>query len=100
MISPIPFCPSFEPCAKLTPVQVSTNRDRTQKGGGSGPSGARYRAGTGISHFATSSSSAAATNPMIGENKQRLTDPDRLRPIDTAGPMRMRCQQLVGQADA
>ncbi len=28
MISPMPFCPPLEPCAKLTPVLVSTNSER------------------------------------------------------------------------
>ena len=40
MMRPIPFCPSFEPCAKLTPVHVSISRERIQNGGGSVPSGA------------------------------------------------------------
>ena len=40
MMSPMPFCPSFEPCAKLTPVQVSSSRQRIQNGGGAVPSGA------------------------------------------------------------
>jgi hypothetical protein len=41
MIRPMPFWPSFEPCAKLTPVQVSTRMARIHKGGGVLPSGAR-----------------------------------------------------------
>ena len=32
-ISPIPFCPSFEPCAKLTPPQVASSTPRIQIGG-------------------------------------------------------------------
>ena len=35
MISPMPFCPSFEPWKKLTPVQVSTISARIGHGGGS-----------------------------------------------------------------
>jgi hypothetical protein len=38
-INPIPFWPSFEPCAKLTPVQVKTSSPRIQGGGGALPSG-------------------------------------------------------------
>ncbi len=34
MISPIPFCPSFEPWANDTPVYVRINRPRIQNGGG------------------------------------------------------------------
>jgi len=40
MINPMPFCPSFEPWKKLTPVQVSTSKQRIQNGGGSLPFGA------------------------------------------------------------
>jgi hypothetical protein len=29
----MPFWPSLEPCAKLTPVQVRTRRPRIQSGG-------------------------------------------------------------------
>jgi hypothetical protein len=42
MISPIPFCPSFEPCAKLTPVQVKIRRPRIHHAGALAVSGARY----------------------------------------------------------
>ena len=31
-MSPIPFCPSLDPCAKLTPVQVVINRARIHHG--------------------------------------------------------------------
>src|SRR5262249_44969985 len=37
MMSPMPFCPSFEPCANETPVQVSTRMLRIHQGGGVGP---------------------------------------------------------------
>jgi hypothetical protein len=40
MINPMPFWPSFEPWAKLTPVHVSTSRPRIHHGGGSVPAGA------------------------------------------------------------
>ena len=40
MISPMPFCPSFEPCAKLTPEQVKTSSARIGHGGGVLPLGA------------------------------------------------------------
>jgi hypothetical protein len=41
MISPMPFWPSFDPWAKLTPVQVRISTPRIHQGGGSGPSGGR-----------------------------------------------------------
>ena len=40
MINPMPFWPSFEPCAKLTPVQVSTSSPRIHGGGVSAQAGA------------------------------------------------------------
>ena len=40
MIRPMPFWPSFEPWAKLTPVQVKISRPRIHKGGGVLPFGA------------------------------------------------------------
>ena len=33
MISPTPFCPSLEPCDRLTPAEVNTRTVRTQVGG-------------------------------------------------------------------
>src|SRR5208283_3279613 len=39
MISPMPFCPSFDPCAKLTPEQVKISRARIGQGGGVLPLG-------------------------------------------------------------
>ena len=39
MMRPMPFWPSLEPWAKLTPVQVSTSRPRIQNGGGCGAFG-------------------------------------------------------------
>jgi hypothetical protein len=40
MIWPMPFWPSFEPCAKLTPVQVRIRMPRIHQGGGWLPLGA------------------------------------------------------------
>src|SRR5580692_147779 len=68
MISPMPFCPSFDPCAKLTPVHVSTSKLRIQNGGGSVPTGASYNALFLITAFINHSSRNAHPNPMIGEN--------------------------------
>ena len=72
-MSPMPFCPSFEPCAKLTPVQVNTSNPRIQNGGGRSPSGALNRAGLRNNALAASSKSAAATKPIKGENINALT---------------------------
>ena len=40
MIRPMPFWPSLEPWAKLTPVQVKISRARIHSGGGWLPFGA------------------------------------------------------------
>ena len=72
-INPMPFCPSLEPCAKLTPVQVSTSNPRIHSGGGASPSGARYNAGLRSSARAASSRSAAAAKPSSGEKINALT---------------------------
>ena len=68
MMRPMPFWPSFEPCAKLTPVQVSTSKPRIQNGGGWLPCGSLNRSGTGIRALATNINKAAALNPINGEN--------------------------------
>ncbi len=68
MMRPMPFWPSFEPCAKLTPVQVSTSSARISSGGGCVPFGSLNRAGTGISALAINIRSAAALKPISGEN--------------------------------
>src|SRR5271170_2936309 len=68
MISPMPFCPSFDPCAKLTPVQVSSNSARIQNGGGSFPTGASYSARFLTTAFIRYSRRNAHTNPTSGDN--------------------------------
>src|SRR5271169_1794516 len=72
MIRPMPFCPSLEPWAKLTPVHVNTSSARIQKGGGASPSGALYSRGSWMNTFDNCSSRAATANPMIGENTSDL----------------------------
>src|ERR1700730_14161827 len=68
MMRPMPFWPSFEPCAQLTPVQVNTNKPRINSGGGRLPSGSLNNEGIGISVLAINISKAAALNPINGEN--------------------------------
>src|SRR6266849_524316 len=70
MIRPMPFCPSFEPWAKLTPAQVSINTNRIHNGGGVSPLGARYSSGLCTKSLAIRRSRAAPQNPTIGENKR------------------------------
>ncbi len=40
MISPMPFCPSFDPWLNETAVQVKISSARMPRGGGALPSGA------------------------------------------------------------
>src|SRR3984885_15703332 len=70
MMSPIPFCPSLEPWAKLTPVQVRTSRPRIQKGGGASPLGASKSRGSLITTLINSNNRAAKTKPTTGETKR------------------------------
>jgi hypothetical protein len=67
MIRPMPFWPSFEPCAKLTPVQVSSRTERIRQGGGALPLGARWRSRLRIRSRARASTAAAPMKPIIGE---------------------------------
>src|SRR5271156_1235565 len=67
MIRPIPFWPSFEPCAKLTPVQVRISRPRIQKGGGASAFGASKSLGSLMITLKNSSKSPESTKPTTGE---------------------------------
>src|SRR5262245_29321621 len=64
---PIPFCPSFDPCAKLTPVHVRISSTRIHSGGGWSPFGASYSAGFFRNSLAVTNNSADAQNPIAGE---------------------------------
>src|SRR6201992_3022726 len=76
MMSPIPFWPSLEPWAKLTPVQVRTSRPRIQKGGGASPLGASKSGGSLMTTLNSSSNNAAKTKPTIGDvSSERNTLP-------------------------
>src|SRR6516165_3331519 len=75
MMRPIPFCPSLEPCAKLTPVQVKMRRPRIHQGGGALPSGALKRRGDASTDLAARSSKAASTKPVSGENSSERPMP-------------------------
>ena len=67
MIRPMPFWPSFEPCAKLTPVQVrirTADPQRRRRGA------FRLRdtaPGCAISSFERQQQQRRATNPMSGD---------------------------------
>ena len=68
MMRPMPFCPSFEPCAKETPVQVRISSPRTHKGGGALPFGSAYSSGVRTTNFNSSSRSAAQKKPTSGDS--------------------------------
>src|ERR1700732_3910327 len=67
MMSAMPYCTSFEPRKNITPVQVSTSRQRIQNGGGASPLGASNSRGSLIANLSTSNNTAARTNPTTGE---------------------------------
>src|ERR1700722_2285218 len=75
MISPMPFCPSFEPCANDTTVQVRTNSPRIHSGGGLSVVGAVYSVLLRITAFSTTSSTADSTNPTTGLNSSARNTP-------------------------
>src|ERR1700689_4852224 len=68
MIRPMPFWPSFEPCAKDTPPQVRISTPRIHQGGAALALGSWYRARFFTSSLSTSSNSAAQTKPTTGES--------------------------------
>src|SRR5262249_6554875 len=70
MIRPMPFWPSFEPCAKLTPVQVRNSSARIHSGGGIWELGGRNRSARRMASLASSRSAAAPQNPTIGETSR------------------------------
>ena len=76
MISPMPFCPSLLPWAKLTPVQVRISSPRIQVGGGLLPSGASYSVLLWITSFISHSKPKAHTKPIIGLNSSALNTPN------------------------
>ncbi len=69
MISPMPFCPSLPPCAKLTAVQVKISRERMPQGGGLPVSGSLHSFLSRRSGLAISSSTAAPAKPISGLKK-------------------------------
>ena len=71
-MSPMPFWPSFEPCAKLTPVQVSINSSRIGHGGGSSPTGGSNSALLRTRAFINNRTSAAMTKPIRGDSSSAL----------------------------
>jgi hypothetical protein len=70
MIRPMPFCPSLEPWAKETPVQVMISRMRMYQGGGASPLGASYRARSRTSLRSTIRSRAAQPKPTRGDSSR------------------------------
>src|SRR5215831_8359946 len=72
MIRPMPFCPSFDPWKKLTPVHVRISSPRIQNGGGSVPSGASYSFFSLTIALHTRNRQDATMNPKIGESSSDL----------------------------
>src|SRR5262245_21421841 len=75
MIRPMPFWPSFDPCAKLTPVQVRISNARIQNGGGVAPRGSPYSWRLVSTRLETSSRIAAQMNPTSGDNSSERPTP-------------------------
>src|SRR5262245_9409654 len=75
MMRPMPFWPSFDPCAKLTPVQVRISRARIQNGGGVAPRGATYKFRLRRTWREITRSTAAQANPITGERSSERPTP-------------------------
>src|SRR5579872_3206898 len=91
-MSPMPFWPSLEPCAKLTPVQVSISRPRIHMGGALPGSGAAYRSGRLMHAFKSNRRSAAQVKPTTGETNNDIPTSealDQLMPSPNLPPLAM-----------
>ena len=66
MMSPIPFWPSFEPWAKLTPVQARTSSARTPSGGGRSVGAGACSSGLRNARRAARRASQATKKPRKG----------------------------------
>src|ERR1035438_5517795 len=92
MIRPMPFCPSFDPCAKLTPVQVNNSSARIQNGGGSVPTGASYNARFLITALINVNRRNAPTNPTSGDSSNDF-------PIFVACPQSTPLVPVLGESN-
>ena len=99
MIRPMPFWPSFEPCANDTPVQVSTSRPRIHHGGGVLPLGASYSCLVLDERAQRQQQQRGEDEADQRRQQQRIADLGRLRPVDAAGAVAA-VHQRVGDADA
>ena len=86
MMMPMPFCPSFDPCAKETPIDVSSRKPRMRAGGGlSSAGGARLVAD--LEGFCQAHQPIAEREPDQWRDQQRQDRAFELQQID---PMRGR----------
>src|SRR5215831_2823273 len=72
MIRPIPFWPSLDPCAKLTPVQVRTSKPRIHQGGDFPWAAGSYNSRFGIKSLARINSNAEQVKPTIGDTRRAV----------------------------
>ena len=91
----MPFCPSLEPCAKLTPVQVSTSVPRIHQGGGASFGGGWNSSGLRTSLFNINSNSPAQTNPTTGETS---SDSSTFRTCTQLSPATMPWPDMIALA--
>ena len=99
-MSPIPFCPSFEPCAKLTPVHVKRSRHRIQNGGGWGPFRRGVQALVRDDRLGDEKEQRGGDEADDGREKERLADVAGLAPVDAARRGALGRHQLVHDAHA
>src|SRR5262249_13759571 len=91
MMRPMPFCPSFEPWAKLTPVQVKMSKLRIHRGGGFWPCGGSNSSGRlAARRLVRASNRPAPAKPISGLiSRDRMTSCalPQLTPAPSAVPV-------------
>ena len=93
MIRPMPFWPSFEPCTKLTSVQVRIRIPRIHHGGGWSPFG-RRKLGIADHEFQHHEQTPPART-RTAARAAALCRSGGLRPVDSRVPSRPRSSELV-----
>ena len=99
MMRPMPFCPSFEPCANETPVQVRIRSPRIHHGGGWLPVGLLVERRIADDEFQDEQQQGRREKADQRRKQQRVADFCRLAPVDARGAVAA-VQQRVGDADA
>src|SRR4051794_11339795 len=92
----MPFCPSLEPCAKLTPEQVATSRPRIQPGGRPLLPGDWFKREKAGKRRSRKSKNALSANPKTGEISSDSITPSKVLKFTPAqGPRPLRTPFII-----